>query len=74
MSCHEHALKDFDLQLEMNSLQMDMLMDGDRVCSYKIDEYDELEEKKLKLLLGKRFHQNAANAYWYHIQREKAAK
>ena len=26
---------------------------------------DELEERKLKLLSGKRFHQNARHAYWY---------
>jgi len=74
MSCHEHAIRDFDLQLEMNNLQMEMYMENGQVCPYKVDEYNELEEKKLKLLLGKRFHQNAANAYWYHLQREKLAK
>jgi hypothetical protein len=27
--------------------------------------YADLELKKLKHLMSKRFHQNAANAYWY---------
>jgi hypothetical protein len=74
MSCHEHAIKDFDLQLEMNGLQLEMLKDGGELMPYNIDEYDDLEQKKLKLLVGKRFHQNASNAYWYWLQREKAAK
>ena len=74
MNCHEHAIKDFDLQLEMNSLQLDMLKENGEVIPYHVDEYGDLEEKKLKLLIGKRFHQNAANAYWYYIQREKGVK
>jgi hypothetical protein len=36
---------------------------------YHNDKVDELEQKKLKLLLGKRFHQNAARAYWYYLAR-----
>lgn len=71
MSCHDHALKDFDLQLEMNDLQTDMLKDGDEVIAYHGDEHDDLEAKRLKLLFGKRFHQNASNAYWYWLQKEK---
>jgi len=74
MSCHEHAIKDFDLQLEMSALQMEMLMEDGKVVPYQIEEYEDLEQKKLKLLLGKRFHQNASNAYWYWIQREKSGK
>jgi len=74
MSCHEHAIKDFDLQLEMNGLQMEMLMEDGKVLDYHMDEYEDLEQKKLKLLVGKRFHQNACNAYWYWIQREKSGK
>ena len=74
MSCHEHAIKDFDLQLEMNGLQLDMLKENGEVVPYHVEEYGDLEEKKLKLLVGKRFHQNASNAYWYYLQREKAAK
>lgn len=74
MSCHEHALKDFDLQLEMNGLEMDMLTDGNDIPPYNESKYDDLEQKKLRLLTGKRFHQNAANAYWYWLQREKSGK
>jgi hypothetical protein len=74
MSCHEHAINDFDLQLEMNSLQMSMLMADGKVLDYHMNEYEDFEQKKLKLLVGKRFHQNASNAYWYHMQREKAGK
>lgn len=73
MNCHQHAIKDFDLQLEMNDLEMNMLKDGGGdVLPYNESRMDDLEQKKLKLLLGKRFHQNAAHAYWYYL--EKASK
>lgn len=74
MSCHDHALKDFELQLEMNCLQADMLKENGVVIPYHMDEYEDLEQKKLKLLLGKRFHQNASHAYWYYLQKEKGGK
>ena len=74
MNCHEHAIKYFDLQLEMNGLELDMLSDGQDVPPYNENKYEELEQKKLKLLTGKRFHQNACNAYWYYLQKEKAGK
>jgi hypothetical protein len=67
MNCHQHAVKDFDLQLEMNNLELDMIKDGEEVLPYNISKFEELEQKKLKLLVGKRFHQNAANAYWFHL-------
>lgn len=69
---HQQAVKDFDLQIEMNDLEMNMLQDGDEVLPYNTNKADDLEQKKLKLLYGKRYHQNAANAYWYHLA--KAAK
>lgn len=70
MHCHQHAIKDFDLQLEMNDLEMSMLRDssGD-VLPYNESRMDDLEQKKLKLLLGKRFHQNATHAYWYYLEK-----
>ena len=74
MSCHDHALKDFELQLEMNCLQADMLKENGHVIPYHMDEYEDLEQKKLKLLLGKRFHQNASHAYWYYLQKENGGK
>jgi len=70
MNCHTHAVKDFDLQIEMNELEMNMLRDGSGdVLPYNEGRMDDLEQKKLKLLLGKRFHQNATNAYWYYLER-----
>jgi len=72
MQCHQHAVKDFDLQLEMTALEMEMLKDNGEVLPYNEVRMDELEQKKLKLLVGKRFHQNATNAYWYFL--EKASK
>ena len=71
MNCHQHAVKDFDLQIEMKELEINMLTDRavpGEVLPYNHDKCDELEQKKLKLLLGKRFHQNAANAYWYYLE------
>jgi len=67
MNCHQHALKDFELQIEMNNLEFNMIMDKGEVLPYNESKADELEQKKLKLLLGKRFHQNAMNAYWYYL-------
>lgn len=72
MHCHQHAVKDFDLQIEMNDLELNMLNPDGEVHPLDEDRLDELEQKKLKLLLGKRFHQNATNAYWYFI--EKSSK
>ena len=69
MNCHQHAIKDFELQIEMNELEMSMLKDGNEVLPYNEPKMDDLEQKKLKLLLGKRFHQNAMNAYWYYLER-----
>jgi hypothetical protein len=67
MSCHNHAVDDFNLQLEINTLEISSLNDGEEVLPYNMTEADELEQKRLKLLFGKRFHQNAARAYWYHM-------
>jgi hypothetical protein len=67
MNCHQHAVSDFDLQIEMNDLELDMLKDHGEILPYNESRADELEQKKLKLLLGKRFHQNAMNAYWYYL-------
>jgi hypothetical protein len=70
MSCHQHAVTDFDLQIEMTELEINMLTDRavpGEVLPYNQDKYDDLENKKLKLFSGKRFHQNAMNAYWYYL-------
>ena len=72
MNCHQHTVSDFDLQIEMVDLELNMLVDRAapmEVLPYNQDKYDDLENRKLKLLLGKRFHQNAVNAYWYYLSR-----
>lgn len=73
MSCHQHAVNDFDLQLNINDLEISMLTDhssSKEVFPYNETRVEELEAKKLKLLLSKRFHQNATNAYWYYVERQ----
>ncbi len=73
MSCHQHAVNDFDLQLNINDLEIGMLTDhtsSKEVFPYNEARIEELEAKKLKLLLSKRFHQNATNAYWYYVERQ----
>jgi hypothetical protein len=67
LSCHQQSVDDFELQLEMCGIEIDLLFDeSDEVPAYNMNKLEELEQKKLKLLAGKRFHQNARNAYWYY--------
>lgn len=66
MSCHYHAAEDFGLQIEMNEINRSRLAE-DEVLPYQEDELEETENKKYKLLGGKRFHLTAARAYWYHM-------
>lgn len=66
-SCHEQSVCDFDLQIEIINHEMSMLRDCDGALhEYNEEAFGELENRKLKLLMSKRFHQNAAHAYWYH--------
>jgi len=74
MNCHQHADTDFDLQIQMNDLEMNFLRDKGEVLPYNESKMEDLEQKKLKLFLGKRFHQNATNAYWYWLQRVGSKK
>ena len=46
-----------------------MLKDNGEVLPYNETRMDELEQKRLKLFVGKRFHQNATNAYWYYLEK-----
>lgn len=66
MSCHQQSVEDFQLQLDMCELELSLLCDGDQVPAYQESKVDEIEHRKLKLLSGKRFHQNARHAYWYY--------
>jgi hypothetical protein len=79
---HQQAVKDFDLQIEMNEFETYLLHNGNEVMPYgdevmpsneaeaedlKQKKLKLLEQKKFKLLSGKRYHQNSANAYWYYL-------
>tara|TARA_R100001082_G_scaffold19124_1_gene9372 strand:+ start:1877 stop:2053 length:177 start_codon:yes stop_codon:yes gene_type:complete len=57
--------------MELNELEMTMLCDNGEPLPYNEDKMHELEEKKLKLLMGKRFHQNAKHCYWYWMQKKE---
>jgi hypothetical protein len=69
--CHEQAVDDFQLQIEMVELELAMLCDNGDTLPYNEAKAQELEERKLKLLSGKRFHQNSRNAYWYYLMKGK---
>jgi hypothetical protein len=65
--CHEQSVSDFNLQIEIIDHEMSMLREpGDNsIQEPNEEEYAELEIRKLKLLMSKRYHQNASHAYWY---------
>jgi hypothetical protein len=66
MCCHQQSVDDFQMQIDMIDIEISMLCeDGQQLPAYQEPKLDELEERKLKLLSGKRFHQNARHAYWY---------
>lgn len=71
MTCHQQAVTDFNVQLEIVDLEIKMCSDDEGVLPYQEDKLSHLEERKIKLLAGKRFHANAANAYWYFIEHQK---
>jgi len=72
MICHKQAVDDFDLQLQVVDLEIKGCSDENGVLPYQESKLEELEERKIKLLSGKRFHVNASNAYWYYVERQKA--
>jgi len=69
--CHEQAIADFQMQIEMIELELAMLTDDGDVLPYNESKAQELEERKLKLMTGKRFQTNARNAYWYYLMKAK---
>ena len=69
--CHEQAIEDFQLQIEMIELELAMLYDDGDVLPYNESKAQELEERKLKLMTGKLFQTNARNAYWYYLMKAK---
>jgi len=70
MTCHRHAAEDCGLQVEMNVIERSLLCDEGVVVPYHAEEVDELDQRKLRLLTAKRFHQNASHAYWYFLMKE----
>lgn len=65
MCCHQQTVDDFQMQIDMLNMEINLVCEDGDVPAYKEAKLDELEERKLKLLSGKRFHQNARHAYWY---------
>jgi len=65
--CHEQAVTDFNLQIEIVDHEMSMLKEpsDNSLQEPNEEEYADLENRKLKHLMSKRFHQNASHAYWY---------
>jgi hypothetical protein len=66
MQCAKQAVVDIDLQLVIVNQEIDL----ERVQEnpYNENKVDDFNEHKLKLLKAKRYHNNAANAYWYYMQ------
>lgn len=72
MKCYQQSTDDIQLQLDAIDLELTMLCEpGNDVLPYQEGKVSELEERKLKLLASKRFHQNARNCYWYYVVSEK---
>jgi hypothetical protein len=53
--CHEQAIEDFQLQIEMIELELAMLCDDGDVLPYNESKAQELEERKLKKGLSRSF-------------------
>jgi hypothetical protein len=47
-----------------------MLCEDNKVFPYHEEKADELDQRRLRLLTAKRFHQNASHAYWYFLMKE----
>ena len=67
MHCHVQTVEDIDLQLEMNEVEMSMCHEDGELLPYNKEDYTKLEEHRLRLYWGKKFHMNARNAYWYYL-------
>lgn len=47
-----------------------MLCEDGAALPYHLDQIEELDQRRLRLLTAKRFHQNASHAYWYFLMKE----
>ena len=72
---HRNALDDFLIQLELIDQELEMLKDplDNQIPEYQCDLFEQTQDKKKRLILGKRFHLNAANAYsyWLHLYKQQ---
>ena len=64
--CHEHAVEDIDLQLQLIETELDIHENDD--VPYNREQFEKLNEKKIKLINAKRHHSNGAKAYWYFAE------
>ena len=64
---HKDAAEDFQCQIEVVDQEILMLKDpiDNTIPEYNCDQYEDCLEKKRRLMLSKRFHVNAMNAYDY---------
>ena len=66
MQCHKHAVSDIELQKEV--LEEEINLENKQDIPYNETKLERLQERKIKLINAKRYHQNASNAYWYYLQ------
>ena len=64
---HKDAAADFQCQIEVVDQEILMLKDpiDSSIPEYNCEEYEDCLEKKKRLMLSKRFHVSAMNAYDY---------
>tara|TARA_R110002020_G_scaffold470314_2_gene696097 strand:- start:4799 stop:5119 length:321 start_codon:yes stop_codon:yes gene_type:complete len=66
MQCSRQAVEDINLQLAI--VDQEIELESNQDVPYNENKLDECKERKLKLMKAKRYHNNAANAYWYYLQ------
>ena len=64
--CHLHAVEDIVMQMEV--LESEMELENRQDVPYNASRIDQLHERRIKLINAKRYHTNAAHAYWYYMQ------
>jgi len=66
MQCSRQAVEDINLQLAI--VDQEIELENNQEVPYNENKLDDCKEQKLKLMKAKRYHNNAANAYWYYLQ------
>ena len=70
LKCHKDAIDDFQSQIEIIDLEIETLKeDSGDTLPYLVDEDVNLKNRKHKLLQSKRYHNNAAKAYAYYLEK-----